>query len=147
MKHFKKVPKVIKFSKKDKSKWGSSVLSGAASPCFVIKEGVKKIVIQEKKIVRKRKNKYKEYINSSSWRKRKASFFMSECNKKCHICASLKELHVHHMTYKNIGNEKDSELVTLCKTCHFNLHEFVNLNKKPLFEGSEEFIKQHVKLG
>lgn len=63
---------------------------------------------------------YYEYISSDAWKKvslRKKR----EVGNRCQVCnRSYKEvtLHVHHRTYKNLGNERSSDLTVLCKDCH-----------------------------
>jgi hypothetical protein len=34
-------------------------------------------------------------------------------------------LHVHHYTYERLGCERDEDLVTLCETCHSELHRLI----------------------
>lgn len=41
---------------------------------------------------------------------------------QCRCCLSKNNLHVHHLTYANLGNERLEELVTLCETCHREVH-------------------------
>lgn len=30
---------------------------------------------------------------------------------------------MHHLTYENLGNEKDEDLMLLCETCHQYMHK------------------------
>ena len=41
---------------------------------------------------------------------------------KCRLCGDDDELHVHHLTYENWGNEKKKDLTTLCKEHHKLFH-------------------------
>lgn len=41
---------------------------------------------------------------------------------RCRLCGDDDELHVHHLTYKNWGNEKKKDLTTLCKEHHKLFH-------------------------
>lgn len=43
-------------------------------------------------------------------------------SKRCRSCGGNKILQVHHLSYKNRGDEKISDLITLCKLCHLELH-------------------------
>lgn len=73
---------------------------------------------------------YKDYLNSEHWKIVKKNFYKAN-ERKCNKCYSDKELHIHHLTYKNIGNEDMSDLVCLCKECHFKLHkEMDKINPK-----------------
>lgn len=40
-----------------------------------------------------------------------------ECQ-RCHWNFCRDELEVHHLTYERLGNEKDGDLVVVCKRCH-----------------------------
>lgn len=37
---------------------------------------------------------------------------------KCTECGREQDLHAHHLTYENEGNEKLEDLITLCASCH-----------------------------
>ena len=65
--------------------------------------------------------KYKVYIKSKWWEKRKNLYFQSH-EKKCAICSSSEHIQLHHMVYKNYGNEKDEHLVPLCREHHNLFH-------------------------
>ena len=34
-------------------------------------------------------------------------------------------LHTHHKTYKNLGNERPADLVVLCASHHQGVHDFI----------------------
>ncbi len=54
------------------------------------------------------------------------SVILERDNYRCTVCNSDKGLQVHHKTYKNIFNEKQSDLITLCRTCHNTHHNNMN---------------------
>lgn len=63
---------------------------------------------------------YKEYIKSYKWKKRKKEYIKKFWD-KCWVCENeWKQL--HHRTYKNLWNEKDEDLILLCRRCHHKLH-------------------------
>src|SRR5574344_308004 len=64
--------------------------------------------------------KYKDYINSDEW-KNKSKLFLRK-NPTCQICLKYRSEDVHHLTYKNLGNEQKGELMALCTRCHRNIH-------------------------
>lgn len=42
----------------------------------------------------------------------------------CEFCGAQDgPLHVHHLTYENLGNESADELFVLCASCHADSHE------------------------
>lgn len=64
--------------------------------------------------------KYKDYINSDEW-KEKSKLFLRK-NPTCQICLKYRSEDVHHLTYKNLGNEQKGDLMALCTRCHRNIH-------------------------
>ena len=82
---------------------------------------------------------YIQYLDGIEWKLAKIRFYDSEyCTKRGRelVCAHCWEpgrpdnpLHIHHKTYQNLGRERPSELLVLCKDCHTNLHQN---QKKPL---------------
>lgn len=57
---------------------------------------------------------------------------MERDNHQCVVCNSSYMLNVHHLTYRNVYNEQDKDLITLCHKCHSIYHavqkrsDFVN---------------------
>lgn len=41
----------------------------------------------------------------------------------CQFCKKAKATEVHHLTYKNLGNESLDELISCCKACHESIHD------------------------
>lgn len=67
-----------------------------------------------------RKN-YDKYLQTDHWKKiRKKA--LEKADNKCQLCSSKEILQVHHNTYENVGNEKLTDLVVLCRECHSNFH-------------------------
>ena len=66
---------------------------------------------------------YYEYLKSNKWKLRKERLEKILKGKECFICGSKKELHTHHKTYKRLYNEKDTDLVFVCKTHHNEIHK------------------------
>jgi 5-methylcytosine-specific restriction endonuclease McrA len=65
---------------------------------------------------------YNEYLKSAHWYNTKEEALKRSC-RKCEICQNESELHVHHLTYKNIGYEKREDLIVLCEPCHTKEHK------------------------
>jgi hypothetical protein len=64
---------------------------------------------------------YKEYLKSEEWKK-KSKKALIRANFRCQLCNKKDEIHIHHRTYENLGNEKESDLIALCKGCHKKFH-------------------------
>jgi 5-methylcytosine-specific restriction endonuclease McrA len=71
---------------------------------------------------------YSAYLTSAEWKEKsdaekiKAGWRCSNCN----YLGNETTLHVHHKTYKNVGNEKPGDLIVLCRDCHSKLHDKEN---------------------
>ena len=62
---------------------------------------------------------YNKYLESTNWKEKRKRVLERDGN-LC-ICGE-RAIYVHHKTYKNLGQELDSNLVTLCKNCHDGYH-------------------------
>jgi len=72
------------------------------------------------------KTEYRQYLGSSHWQAKRKHFlsYLTWCQ-KCQmprylaIIAYDQDLHVHHVSYANLGNEnEDTDLMALCRRCH-----------------------------
>jgi hypothetical protein len=77
-----------------------------------------------------RQMKYNEYLCSDEWQ-----FIRQKCfafyNKECVLTGAKENLHVHHLHYRNVGNENLEDLVLLRADVHEKLHQ-----------GNEQVIKE-----
>jgi 5-methylcytosine-specific restriction endonuclease McrA len=94
----------------------------------------------ESKRVSDRKKNYRKYINSKEWKLKRDAIV--EKYKKCSCCGSEENLNVHHLTYENLGNENESDLLLLCKDCH----KFVHKGKIKIFYMNAVQIKAFNKI-
>jgi 5-methylcytosine-specific restriction endonuclease McrA len=71
------------------------------------------------------KTGYKEYIKSPEWRRTRDRYWASKLSKECFGCGTPrhKGMHLHHRTYKNLGNERLMDLVPMCERCHQDVHD------------------------
>ena len=67
---------------------------------------------------------YKKYLATPHWKRtrQKALEHASAKCEKCGILATDTILHVHHLTYDNLGNEQPEGLMALCQSCHRKEH-------------------------
>ena len=68
---------------------------------------------------------YYAYIESDKWKQRRKPVI--EKYPFCQVCKLAPSTQVHHISYKNLGDEKDWELLAVCKDCHKEIH---GLNKQ-----------------
>lgn len=68
--------------------------------------------------------KYRDYLNSDEWKKKRAEA-RKRAGGKCKVCGSRARLETHHKTYKNLGKERQHELVVLCDVHHEQCHAFI----------------------
>lgn len=80
---------------------------------------------------------YRNYLQSEYWlqKRREALNFYGN---KCCDCGTTKNLNVHHVTYKNLGDEAMADLEILCGSCHQKEHDGGNLVK---LREKEKFVK------
>ena len=72
---------------------------------------------------------YKTYMRSPEWEAKKQQRIAID--KGCCMCGrpldKIKIVQVHHITYKNLGNEDVlTDICTLCGSCHKKIHNFYN---------------------
>ena len=92
-----------------------------------VKKELKRNKIKEAKfpkITDRERKSYNWFLKGKYWRKVREIVIKRDLG-KCILCRTDKNLHVHHMTYKNHFNEHNhlDDLITLCKTCHENEHK------------------------
>lgn len=65
---------------------------------------------------------YASYLKSKHWGLIRARIIQN--HPYCEMCKSAeKPLQVHHLSYKRLGAEKDSDLTPLCDDCHVSVHQ------------------------
>lgn len=69
---------------------------------------------------------YREYLRTSEWRARRL-VALERAEHRCQVCNTPERLDVHHRTYEHIGEERDEDLLVLCRGCHGLFHEHRNL--------------------
>lgn len=79
------------------------------------------------------KGEYHKYLRSKKWARIKVDLITIR-GPKCERCGDVRKhvryLHIHHLTYKNIGNEKPEDLEILCAPCHRNEHGITKNRKR-----------------
>lgn len=73
---------------------------------------------------------YSNYLLTGHWREVREARLIID-GYQCCECGSAKNLHVHHVSYDNLGNEDiEHDLITLCNRCHDKLHRFEEAAKQ-----------------
>lgn len=84
---------------------------------------------------RLQKLSYKEYLLTSHWQTVRNALLLiyrsrcqeNSCIKSPNACASYdSDIHVHHLSYDNLGNERFDDLTLLCAEHHRTLHTNAN---------------------
>ncbi len=66
---------------------------------------------------------YKEYLQTPHW-KRKRNEKLRAAGYRCQMCnRRARPLEVHHRTYERRGEELDTDLTVVCRSCHTNFHK------------------------
>ena len=90
---------------------------------------------------------YQEYIHSKRWEQQKKKLKANSCDK----CGFKYELDLHHLNYDNLGEEKTSDVSTLCRRCHRDIHyeqrkgEVSETMIRQNYQVTEREYKQHDK--
>jgi hypothetical protein len=82
--------------------------------------------------IRYSRNEYREnYLTSIEW-KEKSNRILNR-DPICVICKKSKSNDTHHLTYRNIPFELDSELIGVCRKCHNIIHRNRELTRCSTF--------------
>lgn len=74
---------------------------------------------------------YKDYLQSEHWKTTRKTKLISK--PVCQVCCSSSKLNIHHKFYTDIlGKEVNSNLVTLCSSCHRLTHKYFGIGVKKL---------------
>lgn len=68
-----------------------------------------------------RQKRYAQFLNSPYWRS--ASAIFRALREMCEVCKTEKSTQVHHLSYKNLGRERDEDLQAVCAGCHTDHHK------------------------
>jgi Zn ribbon nucleic-acid-binding protein len=64
---------------------------------------------------------YNNHLKSERWREIRKEV-LDRDKHTCQKCNSEKATDVHHLSYKNLGNEPLDDLISYCRDCHENVH-------------------------
>ena len=64
---------------------------------------------------------YENYIKSKAWFSFRRDYIL-KYGRNCQLCEIKTGKHLHHMTYKRLGKEKETDVLFLCEDCHFRIH-------------------------
>jgi 5-methylcytosine-specific restriction endonuclease McrA len=63
------------------------------------------------------------YLRGAEWQRLRFEA-LELADYKCQLCGRQNRvLDVHHNTYRRVGRERVSDLVVLCRDCHYRYHE------------------------
>jgi len=80
------------------------------------------------------KTRKKDYMSSVKWDKLR-KVVLKRDDYACRICGEDQApLDVHHITYKNMGRESTEQLLTVCRSCHTDIHNTLGYNYEDTFE-------------
>jgi len=68
------------------------------------------------------KQRYYEYLNSPEWQEKRLEILERD-GFRCVVTGKRDNLHIHHVSYDNIGQESSIDLVTLCSDAHEIIHD------------------------
>ncbi len=62
------------------------------------------------------------HLQSDYWHNLKQTR-LAMANQACEHCGTMGNLHLHHISYANLGREGVEDVVILCATCHQAVHD------------------------
>jgi len=82
----------------------------------------------EAKPISAQKKAYRKYLESEAWIKLRCDIITIRGD-RCERCGR-RGIHVHHLSYKNIGHEEPEDVILLCGTCHQKEHGLIKPKRK-----------------
>jgi hypothetical protein len=70
---------------------------------------------------------YRTYLESKQWADKRREWFKSHTDASCYQCGTKNQLEIHHRSYKRIGRERPSDLISLCLKCHADIHGHLSI--------------------
>ncbi len=64
---------------------------------------------------------YQKYLKSPKWQALRQMVF-ERCGGICEACKANDMTATHHITYRNLGDEKPWQLLGVCERCHETIH-------------------------
>ena len=86
---------------------------------------------------------YRDYITSELWEERKRQYF-ERYAKACKICGSTTYVQLNHIKYGNYGQERDRDLVPLCRDHHQALHDMIGVKSNMHYQ-TAFFLETEIK--
>lgn len=86
---------------------------------------------------------YRTYIQSDEWRARKAAWpgGAKAVRGKCFCCRAEGRLEFHHLSYRNLGDERNHQLKPLCRSCHQGVHDYAKESGRGLYTATWAYRK------
>jgi Predicted restriction endonuclease len=73
---------------------------------------------RKKRILTEREEDYVKYLRSKKWRDFREKLIKKR-GRRCAACNIYKKrIECHHITYERFKNERESDIVLLCHSCH-----------------------------
>lgn len=88
---------------------------------------------------------YCKYLESEKWKNFREEVLKRD-NYKCTKCGKTENLHIHHISYDNIWDEKLEDVITLCDECHEKEHSTKRWNKSKN-KATKEIIDEMIDSG
>ena len=67
---------------------------------------------------------YDTYMRSAHWKRLRKIKFMP--SKRCSVCTSKDQVHIHHLRYRNLYDVVPDDLRRMCAVCHRMAHKMMN---------------------
>lgn len=78
--------------------------------------------LAEKRLVELQTMPYRDYLQTPEWQEARRQA-LKRAHYKCQLCNTEGRMNVHHRTYENRGQERNTDLIVLCENCHAKFHD------------------------
>jgi len=73
-------------------------------------------------VTRRRRDQYLDYLKSGHWKSLRQDA-LKTTDHLCAACASAFSIDVHHLVYRNLYDCTTSDVMPLCRKCHYAVHK------------------------
>lgn len=95
--------------------------------------------VRSKKLMELGYDNYHQYLASDHWQTRRDAYEKSH-ERRCAYCYEYGH-HLHHRTYRNLGEERDGELEWVCGRHHAEITKFGSI--QPATENQKAILRHH----
>jgi 5-methylcytosine-specific restriction endonuclease McrA len=86
---------------------------------------------------------YLAYLRSPQWQAKRERILTARGH-RCEVCRHAERLSLHHISYARLYDERDSDLLVVCESCHAAMHSRWHIVRAIGANQHERYIRQCV---